>query len=57
MRAKDKSGLDHLGRPCRASSEWCTELSLQELGLLREAGGFQSATLIREGQWEFRGRH
>lgn len=57
MRAKDKSGLDHLGRPCRASSGWCTELSLQELGLLREAGGFQSATLIREGQWEFRGRH
>lgn len=50
VRATDKSGLDHLGRPHRASSGQCTELSLQELGLLREAGDFQSATLIREGQ-------
>lgn len=41
VRATAKSGLDRLGRPHRASSGQCAELSLQEPGLLREAGDFQ----------------
>lgn len=47
MRATDKSGRDRFSGPRGAGRGQCTEFSLWELGLLREAGDVHSTILIR----------